>query len=169
MLKEIHSERGTPTLLWSGHSTNFVGAKRIIKELYAFLKENQTNQTIANFCSTQGIQWDLIPEHAPHFGRPWKSAVKCLKSHLHRSVGNSQLNFEELTTVLSRIEACLNSRPLGVIPHYNEEGMEVLMSGHFLIAHPTEAIPDHDLSSRPILTQHSWHLCEALVQHLWKR
>ena len=168
-LRRFISRRGKPTLLWSDHGTNFVGAKRIIKELYEFLKESQTNQAIADFCSTQGIQWDFIPEHAPHFGGLWESAVKSLKTHLCRIVGNSRLNFEELTTVLSQIEACLNSRPLGVIPHYNDEGMEVLTPGHFLIGRPIEAVPDHDLSYRPLSTLRRWHLCEALVRHFWRR
>lgn len=168
-LKRFISRRGKPTLLWSDHGTNFVGAKRILKELYEFLKESQTNQTIADFCSTQGIQWDFIPERAPHFGGLWESAVKSLKTHLHRIVGNSRLNFEELTTVLSQIEACLNSRPLGVVPHYNDEGVQVLTPGHFLIGRPLEAIPDHDLTYRPISTLRRWHLCEALVRHFWKR
>ena len=102
-LRRFISRRGKPALLWSDHGTNFVGAKRILKELYKFLKESQTNETIANFCSSQGIQWDFIPERAPHFGGLWESAVKSLKTHLHRVVGNSRLNFEELTTVLSQI------------------------------------------------------------------
>ena len=42
-LKRFISRRGKPTLLWSDHSTNFGGAKRILKELYEFLKESQTN------------------------------------------------------------------------------------------------------------------------------
>ena len=74
-----------------------------------------------------------------------------------------RLTFEELTTVLSEVEACLNSRPLGVIPHCNNEGLEELTPGHFLIGRPVEAIPDHDHSHQPISILRHWHLCEALV------
>ena len=105
--------RGKPTLLWSDHGTNFIGAKRILQELY----ENQNNQIISDFCSTQGIHWDFIPEHAPNFGGLWKSVVKSFKTHIYRVVGTTRLTVEELTTVLTRIEACRNSTPLGVIPH----------------------------------------------------
>ena len=145
-LRRFISRRGKPTLLWSDHGTNFVGAKRILQELYQFLKESQTNQAVSDFCSSQGIQWDFIPEHAPHSGGLWESTVRSLKTHLHRIVGNSRLTFEELTTVLSQIEGCLNSRPLGVIPHCNDKGLEVLTPGHFLIGHPIEAMPDHEHS-----------------------
>ena len=129
-LRRFISWRGKLILLWSDHGTNFVKAKRILKELYEFLQQRVINETIANFCSTQGIQWNFIPEHAPHFGGLRESAVRSLKTHLRRIVGNSKLNFEQLTTVLSQIETCLNSWPLGVIPHYNNEGIEILTPGH---------------------------------------
>ena len=103
-LRRFISRRGKPTLLWSDHGRNFIGAKRILKELYEFLKENQNNQVISDFCSIQGIHWDFIPEHAPHFGGLWESAVKSFKTHLYRIVGTTRLTFEELTTVLARIE-----------------------------------------------------------------
>ncbi len=44
------------------HGTNFVGAKRILKELYEFMQRKNTNDVISNYCSAQG---DFIPEHAP--------------------------------------------------------------------------------------------------------
>ena len=63
----------------------------------------------------------------------------------------------------------MNSRPLGTIPHYNDEGIEVLTPGHFLIGRPIEAIPDRDFPLQSISTLRRWHLCEALVCHFWKR
>ena len=167
-LRKFISRRGKPTLLWSDHGTNFIGAKRILKEFYKFLKDNQNNQVISDFCSTQGIHWDFIPEHAPRFGGLWESAVKSFKTHFYRIGGTTRLTFEELTTVLVQIEACLNSRPPRVIRHYNDEGIEVLTPGHFLIGRPIEALPDSDISYRKL---RRWHiiLCEALVRHFWKR
>ena len=38
-LRRFISRRGKPTLLWSDHGTNFVGAKRILQELYDFLQQ----------------------------------------------------------------------------------------------------------------------------------
>ena len=168
-LRRFTSRRGKPVLLWSDYGSNFIGTKHILKELYEFMRQRDTNEAISNFCSTQGITWDFIPEHAPYFGGLWESAVKSLKTYLHRIVGNTQLNFEELNTVLCQTEACMNSRPLGVIPHDNENGIEIFTLGHFLFGRPIEALPDHDLSSQPLSLLHCWHLCEALDRHFWKR
>ena len=110
-----------------------MSANCVLKELYAFLLSKKAEETVCDFCSVQGIDWHFIPERAPHFGGLWEAAVKSLKIHLRRIVGNSKLEFEEMCTVLTQIEACLNSRPLGTIPHDDDDGIEMLTSGHFLI------------------------------------
>ena len=46
-----------------------------------------------------------------------------------------KLTFEELTTVLTQIEACLNSCPLTPLPDA-EDSPKVLTPGHLLIGHP---------------------------------
>ena len=69
----------------------------------------------------------------PHFGGLWEAAVKSFKTHLSRIVGNTRLDFEEMTTILAQIVSCLNSRPLGTLPHTNEDSIEMLTPGHSLI------------------------------------
>ena len=126
-------------LIWSDHGTNFVGAARELKDLHEFCKHQGTKDSIANFCAEQSINWHFTPEHAPHFGGLWEAAVKSFKRHLKRVVGDIRLMFEELTTTLTQIEACLNSRPLTPIPN-SEEGIESMTPGHFLIGAPMEAL-----------------------------
>ena len=167
-LRRFISRRGKPTLIWSDHGTNSVGATSEIKELVKFLEAQKAQGEISSFCSVQNIQWRFIPEHAPHFGGLWEAAVKSFKSHLRRVVGNVKLTFKELTTVLSQIEACLNSRPLVALP-LADNGVEALMPGHFLVGRPLEALPDPALAYRSISILSCWHLCQALVRHLWQR
>ena len=167
-LRRFISRRGKPSLLWSDHGTNFAGASREIQELIKFMETQQTQKSISEFCTVQGIEWRFIPEHTPHFGGLWEAAVKSFKLHLHRVVGNVRLTFEELATVLSQIEACLNSRPLVALPQ-DDDGIEALTPGHFLIGRPLEALPDPAMSYRPISIISRWHLCQAIVRHLWQR
>ena len=105
------------------------------------------------------LVWKFIPERSPHFGGLWEAAVKSFKRHLSRIVGEVKLTFEELTTVLTQIEACLNSRPLTPLPCADDQGIEVLTLGHFLIGRPIEALPDTSEVSQPLTLLKRWHLC----------
>ena len=63
------------------------------------------------FCSSLNIEWHFIPERDPHFGSLWEAAVKGAKTHFKRVIGEIKLTFEEMTTLLTYVEACLISRP----------------------------------------------------------
>ena len=167
-LRRFVARRGKPSLILSDHGTNFVGADRELKEFVEFLKHQKTQGVISDFCSTQHIQWKFIPEHAPHFGGLWEAAVKSMKTHLKRIVASVKLTFEEFTTVLTQMEACLNSRPL-VSLSCDNDGIDVLTPGHFLIGRPLESLPDPAFSYRSVSLLRRWHLCQNLVRHFWQR
>ncbi len=67
-LRRFISRRGKPSSVWSDHGSNFVGASRKLSELVQFLQQQKTAGDISDFCSSQGIKWTFIPEHAPHCG-----------------------------------------------------------------------------------------------------
>ena len=87
-LRQFIARRGKPVLIWSDHGMNFVGAARLLSELHRFLRKQDTEEAVTRFCMSQGITWDFIPERAPHFGGLWEAAVKSMKKHLTRIVGN---------------------------------------------------------------------------------
>ena len=74
------------------------------------------------------------------------NAIKSAKFHLKCILGDHKLTFEELSTVLCQIEACLNSRPLVPLIVTNTEGIDCLMPGHFLVGLPIKALPVKDIS-----------------------
>ena len=100
--------------------------------------------------------------------RLWEAAVKSMKRHLCHIASHNKLTFEEYSTVLSQIEACLNSHPLVPLPH-EDDGVEALTPGHFLIGRPMEALPDPAFSYRKISLLRRWHLCQALIHQFWQR
>ena len=88
---------------------------------------------------------------------------------LKKIVGTVKLTFEELITVLTQIEACLNSRPLVSINNHSDDSIEVLTPGHFLIGRPLTCLPDPDTSTPSMSLLRRWHLCQYLVRHFWNR
>ena len=168
-LRRFIARRGYPSLLWSDHGSNFMGANREIKEIIDFLKEQTTQKTISEFCSVNHIKWKYIPEHSPHFGGIWEAAVKSFNIHLKRIVSDVRLTYEETSTVLTQIEACLNSRPLVPVNAPDDDSIEVLTPGHFLIGQPLIALPEPSFSYRSVSLLRRWHLCQQLVRHFWKQ
>ena len=145
-----------------------MGAAREIRELYDNLRTRDWRKSILEYCTSQNVQWKFTPEQAPHFGGLWEAAVKSFKSHLRKVVGETRLTFEELTTVTSQIEACLNSRPLTPLPEASDN-LEVLTPGHFLTGRPLEALPDPSPLDHNVPILQRWRLCQAIVRHFWKR
>ena len=77
-----------------------------------------------------------------------------------------KLNFENLTTVLTQIEPCLNSRPLTYWPTPDDDGIESPTPGHFLIGQPLESLPDSSFSYHSLSLLKQWDLCQSVVCHL---
>ena len=159
------TRRGKPSVIWSNHRTNFVGAARELKQL---MKNPETWKVISDYCSHQGTQWNFIPEQSPHFGRLWEAVVKSFKFHLKQITGHVKVNFEELTMITTQIEACLNSWSLTPILENTDE-TEALTPDHFIIGRPLEVLPDPSSSHRPMPELKRWHFCQMLVRHYWQR
>lgn len=158
------SRRGLCHSLYSDNGTQFIGANRTMqKDLKAWRKEC-VDQHIAD----AGVEWNFITPSAPHQGGLWEAAVKSAKKHLLKVVGKHKLHFYALLNLLTRIEACLNSRPLMAI-HDDHGSGTALTPGDFLIGRPLRSrigpcllnIPENRLTYHQRLQQ--------MYQHFWKR
>ena len=167
-LQHFIAHCGKPSLIWSDHGMNFVGAVYKMKELSDFQESQKMQEIISRFCSSPNISWKFIPECAPNFSGLWEAVVKSMKTHLRCVVADTKLTFEELSTIIAQVEACLNRQPL-VPTSPDDDGLEVLTPGHFIISKPLESLPDPAFSYRNSSLLHRWHLCQSLVRHFWKR
>jgi len=106
--KRFIARTGLIGYLYSDNVSNFVGAKR---ELKAFIKSEEFLRQVHNYAAKTQFHWHCIPPNSPHFGGLWED-FQSLKYHWKRIVGKALLTFEEFSTLITQVEACLNSRPL---------------------------------------------------------
>jgi hypothetical protein len=167
-LTRFVSRRGLCQNIHCDNGTNFVGARNELDALYKMVKDKSFQDEICNHFAAKQIQFHFIPPRSPNFGGLWEAAVKSAKFHLVRIIGGVRLTFEEMTTVLTKIEAILNSRPL--VPESNDpEDPASLTPGHFLIGRPLMAIIEPNFSNTNIHTVRRWQLLQLLTQHFWNR
>jgi Pao retrotransposon peptidase/Family of unknown function (DUF5641)/Protein of unknown function (DUF1759)/Putative peptidase (DUF1758)/Integrase zinc binding domain len=167
-LSRFVSRRGHCQNLYSDNATNFVGARNELAPLYELLEDSTHQQMVHNTLASKLMQFHFIPPRAPHFGGLWEAAVKSMKYHLVRIIGNTPLSFEEMATVLTKIEAILNSRPL--VPESSDpEDNSAITPGHFLIGRPLTALIEPNYLDVATNSLRRWQLLQKLTQHFWQR
>ncbi|CAK1603848.1 unnamed protein product [Parnassius mnemosyne] len=165
--KRFVARRGHVSDLWSDNVTNFVGSAKELTKLFS-AERSVVVAEIQDWMSSNGTNWHFIPPHSPNFGGLWEAGIKSAKYHLKRVIGDSTLTFEELTTTLSQIEACLNSRPICQISN-NPDDPNPLTPGHFLVGEPLVLVPDMNYETSNISALSRWNLTQRMVQDFWRR
>lgn len=166
VLKRFIARRGRPHEIFSDNGRTFVGANAELLELFEFLRKN--NDHISNRLSGDGIKWHFMPPYAPHFGGLWEAGVKSVKYHLKRVLNKTTLTFEEFCTVLSQIEAVLNSRPLTPLSSDPNDFL-ALTPSHFLIGRSLTGIPEPKITHIPENKLTTFQYLQQLQQHFWSR
>lgn len=168
-LNRFISRRGRCSDIHSDCGTNFVGTQRYLENIDKILRQDK----FVNNLTENQITWHFNPPSAPHMGGIWEAAVKSSKTLLQRMITGKVLTYEELYTILSQIEATLNSRPLGAMSA-DPSDFRTLTAGHFLTMEPLVPIPSvltkSDLNQSLLLTtRNRWALIQQVQNHFWNR
>lgn len=167
VLKRFISRRGLCANLYSDNGTNFIGANNELKRMYQGLKIAISNSSVQNYLLDNQIQWHFIPSRSPTFGGLWERAVRSIKSHLKRVLINTTLTYESFYTVLTQIEAILNSRPLCPLSE-DPNDLTPLTPAHFLIGNTMLNIP-HDEGNLQNNKLIKYNQLQQLTKHFWNR
>lgn len=163
--KRITNRRGAILHVYSDNGTNFVGANREIQEMF---NKCMSDATVKLYLENSRVTWHFNPPSAPHMGGYWEAGIKRVKYHLKRALGDALLTYEEFNTLLTEVEACVNSRPLIALSTQPGEG-DTLTPGHFLVGEPLRALPEPDAVDFQGTLTRRWQLISAMRQHFWRR
>lgn len=163
----FYSRRGLPSKMYSDNAKTFVGAKNELDRDYEFIKE-KLEPELAEIMLTKNVKWEFIPPQAPHWGGLWEAGVKSMKYHLRRMMRESVHTFQEYTTMLAEIEACMNSRPLCPVSD-DPDDLSVLTPAHFLIGDNLLCPPRPSLLDIHTSRLSKWKQISQKIEHFKKR
>lgn len=87
-----------------------------------------------------------------------------MKLHLKHTIENACLTVAEMTTVLTQVEAILNSRPL-ILLSDDPMDLKALTPGYFLIGENLTAYPEPELREVALNKLSRWQHIEQIKQH----
>ena len=130
-------------------------------------------QEVQEHFSNNRIEWSFILAKAPRWGRFFERLISGVKSSLKKVLGQSKATFDELYTILTKVEAVLNSQPLTNQCSDNIE--EPLTLSHLVLGRQLLTLPlkttndqEQEFGSKETLTKRTQHLARQL-QHFWQR
>ncbi|XP_041675372.1 uncharacterized protein LOC121530409 [Drosophila eugracilis] len=160
------ARRGCPRRIHSDNGKTFVGAASLLSR--DFLQA--VKESVTDVHSHQGLDWRFIPPGAPHMGGLWEAGVKSFKTLFYKATATRKYTFEELATLLAKIEACLNSRPLSPMSE-DPSDLLALTPGHFLIGGPLLSTAEPEIKGEAKSIINRWQHLKAQHQQFsarWK-
>ena len=89
------------------------------------------DEEVMSYISAEDIKWKYTIAFAPWQGGFYERLFGLVKKCMRKSIGRKHFSLEQLATLLTEIEAVLNSRPLTYVYKDLESGF-TLTPGHFL-------------------------------------
>jgi len=119
--------------------------------------------------ASKGIKWKFIVQRSPWRGGWWERLVRNVKEPLRKVLEKALLSYSKLATVLTRIEAVINTRPLTTVSN-DVRDLTPITPAHLALGRSlfdlsdVEEVPVNDSKTR------QRYLCQQiLVNHFWKR
>ena len=142
------SRRGLCSTIWSDNAKTFKHADRKIQQL--FTKGSPVNKELWDKIdqeelqaklTSKGIKWKFIVERSPWHGGWWERLVHSMKEPLRKVLGKALLSYQELATILTRIEAVINLRPLTTVSD-DIRDLTPITPAHLAVGRSLLSLPD---------------------------
>ena len=160
--------RGLPVTLITDNAKTF---RTSSKEFLKIARSSEVN----DYLGSKRVTWRFIVERAPWWGGFYERLVRSVKRSLRKSIGRSNLTFDQLCTLLVEIEGIINSRPVTYLLSDQEGVTGSLSPSHLINGRRVTALSNSEhfeiVSTHQSLTQklrHHKHLLNQFTK-LWRR
>lgn len=167
-LRRVVARRGMCKIIWSDNAKTFKAANKELDKCWRVLEADETAQALTE----KRIQWKFINPKAPWWGGFYERLVKSVKTPLKKVFGKAMLDGEQLSTVLTEIEAQINSRPLTHISAEPDD-LDVITPSLILIGRnlqpsgPVKATKLREQTSKALTKRFQYN--QRLTNGFWQR
>nr|XP_061816936.1 uncharacterized protein LOC133606706 [Nerophis lumbriciformis] len=159
-LRRFIARRGRPREVLSDCGTNFRGAERELRTVFAEM-EPQLREQLTEY----QIDFKFNPPNAPHFGGAWEREIRSIKASLQVAVGGQSVTEDVLHTTLVEVEGILNSNPLGYVSS-DVSDLDPITPNILLMGRRDSALPQV-VYVPAVMGRRRWRHCQTLVDQFW--
>ncbi|CAB4040094.1 E3 ubiquitin- ligase DZIP3 [Paramuricea clavata] len=166
--RRFTARRGIPREVKSNNGKTFKAASKQLPALFEIPE-------VKKYLSDQRIRWTFNLEKAAWWGGFFERLIKSVKRCLYKILKNASVTNEELYTVLTEIEATLNSRPLTYVS--TEDLDEPITPSHLINGTRINSLPDavkpgeesriEEITNNKVARRVSY--LKTLKEHFWLR
>ena len=157
------ARRGHPKSIRRDNGSNFVGAKRELKDTLSTLDQKK----ITNKLNEIRVQGMFNPPKSPSIDEGMEALIKIAKEYLKVLVENRLLHEDALHTLSLETESIVNSRPLTSLSD-DIDDLEPLTLNHFLIGRSSPNTNFANITEKNVNSRTKWKLVQAVTSMYWK-
>ena len=126
--RRFASRRGLPATIQSDNAKTFQSSSKEIRKI-------TRSPEVWRYLTNQHNSWNFIVEKAPWWGGYWERLVRSIRSPLKMVIGRYSLSFDELGTLLTKVEGVINAKQLTYV-YDNQESIS------YSLTSPTQFMAD---------------------------
>ena len=163
-IRRFISRRGQVVSLRSDNGTNFIGAKRELREAVGELN----HERIQGALISAGVEWSFNPPAGSHHGGVWERIIRIVRRVLNSVLHQQTLDDDGLHTVMCEVEAILNDRPITKLSD-DPNDLEALTPNHLLLLKGKPALPPGLFKPSDMYVKRRWRQVQYISDLFWKR
>ena len=169
-LERFVSRRGKPKMIISDNASQVILGQEVMDRIwFSMLKD----EIVQSYVAQERIEWKWITEYSPWKGGFYERMVGIAKRACKKALGKCAVSKEQMRTLLIKVEAVMNTRPLVYVGDDINSG-EALTPAHFLGTNCKLGLPDaenegyspSELSSDHLIE--SWRRGQTHLNNFWK-